>query len=320
MADGTRPFHLHGCEETMANDNRTIGLIGVGLMGSAMARRLLGAGFGVFGYDVDPKKTARLEAIGGTTAGSVASVARRCERIVIAVFDTDQVETVVEAPDGILSAMAGSDAGKLALITSTCDPDRVALLAARVLPHGLSLLETPLSGTSDQVVRGEGVGLIGGDPAAHAAAMDILAAICQRQYFAGPIGNGGKTKLAINLILGLTRAAVAEGLVYAERLGLSLDAFLEAARGSAAQSQVMDLKGEKMVRADFTPHGRAAQSLKDFSLILESAARMRQTLPLATTYAELIRGCVAAGEGERDNSVIIEQIRRMGSPRPATNY
>ncbi|HEX2257023.1 MAG TPA: NAD-binding protein, partial [Afifellaceae bacterium] len=88
----------------------------------------------------------------------------------------------------------------------------------------------------------------------------------------GAPGAGGRTKLAVNLILGLNRAALAEGLVFAERLGLSPARFLEVARRSAAYSQVMDIKGGKMIAGDFTPQGRIAQSLKDFTLILESAA------------------------------------------------
>src|SRR5207253_902510 len=96
----------------------------------------------------------------------------------------------------------------------------------------------------------------------------------------GVLGDAGRAKLAINLILGLNRLALAEGLVFAERLGLDLARFLEIARASACWSQVMDVKGDKMVRGDFAPEGRVMQHLKDVRLILEQARRARQELPL----------------------------------------
>ena len=88
---------------------------------------------------------------------------------------------------------------------------------------------------------------------------------------------------------------------------------LEAAKGSAAYSQIMDVKGAKMIARDFTPHGKVAQSLKDFGLILDAAASRGQPLPMASVYAELMGACIAAGEGELDNCAIIEEIARRGN-------
>ena len=132
----------------------------------------------------------------------------------------------------------------------------------------------------------------------------------------GAPGNASKTKLAVNLILGLNRAALAEGLVFAERVGLPLDTFLDVARESAAYSQVMDVKGRKMIDADFSPHARVKQSLKDFLLMLGSAESVGQSLPFATIYANLLRGCIDHGEGDWDNSAIIQEIRRKRAEVP----
>ena len=112
------------------------------------------------------------------------------------------------------------------------------------------------------------------------------------------------------MILGVNRAALAEGLVFAQTLGLDPGAFLKVARESAAQSQVMDIKGPKMVSGDFSPHGFITQTRKDFLLMLEQAKARGQGLPLAETYVSIVDGCVAAGEGNLDNSVVIEEIRR----------
>lgn len=287
-----------------------VGLVGIGLIGSALARRLIDAGLSVVGYDVDAGKRAALETSGGKSVGSLAELGAAADRILLAVFDTKQVEEVLEGEGGLFSAV-GDPRQKLVVSTSTCDPERIAALGERLEARGITLLECPLSGTSAQVAAGEGVGLVAGDESRLAAIDDILTAICPRRYFVGAIGNGNRAKLAVNLILGLNRAALAEGLVFAERLGLPLGAFLEVARGSAAYSQIMDVKGGKMIAGDFSPHGKVVQSRKDFALILDAARGASQTLPLASVYAALMQGCMERGEGEQDNAIVIEQIRRM---------
>ena len=284
-----------------------VGLIGVGLLGQALAHRLLGAGFEVMGFDVDPAKTARLAELGGRPAASIADLAARCDPIVLAVFSTDQVEEVVEQE---LLPVLGEGSGRIVLCASTCDPDRIAALGERVAARGLRFLETPVSGASGQVSRGEGVGLIGGDPQVASAMEPVLRALFPTYFHIGAIGDGGRAKLAVNLILGLNRLAVAEGLVFAERLGLDPQAFLEVARRSAAYSQVMDVKGSKMTRGEFIPEGRVTQHLKDVHLMLDQAERVGQELPLLQVHADVLEACVRQGEGDLDNSIVINEIRR----------
>jgi 3-hydroxyisobutyrate dehydrogenase-like beta-hydroxyacid dehydrogenase len=289
-----------------------VGIIGAGLMGTACSKRLRQAGFDVVGYDVDAAKLEMLARLGVRAAASVAAVTQACESLVLCVFSTEQVEQVVEGAGGI--AEAGGPAGRTVICTSTCDPDRLAALAARVVPRGVRFLETPISGTSRQVADGDGVGLIGGARAVMDAAAPVLDAICRRRFYLGAVGNGSRAKLAVNLILGLNRAAMAEGLAFAARLGLDPVAFLEVARGSAAHSQVMDVKGPLMARRDYAnPQSRVDQSLKDFRLMLAQARAAGQALPFATVYAQLLEDCVRQGEGEWDNAAILEAIRRRGS-------
>jgi 2-hydroxy-3-oxopropionate reductase len=293
----------------MTKTGELVGVIGTGLMGTAITRRLRGAGFNVLGYDVDPAKLAALAALGARAAGSLADVARGCGTVVLCVFNTDQVEKVVA--DLLAARPAGPPL--TVVCTSTVDPDRIAALAAGLPEDRVSFVEAPVSGTSEQTARGDALGLIGGDPKAMAAASDVLDAICPRRHYLGAAGNGGRAKLAINLILDINRAGLAEGLVFAERVGLDPAAFLKVARESAAYSQIMDVKGDKMVAGDFSPHGRIAQTLKDILLTLEQAGRRSQRLPLGEVYADLIKGCVAHGEAELDNSAVIQELRRRHS-------
>jgi putative dehydrogenase len=297
----------------MATASGPVGLIGTGLMGMACAKRLLGAGFDVLAYDLDSVKLARCVQTGARAAASIGEVARTCHRVVLAVFNTSQVEDVIEGRDGLLAALAAGTPPLVAICVSTCDPERIAALAARLPADRVRYVEAPVSGTSEQTARGDALGLIGGAEAAVGEARDVIDAICPRWRHLGAPGNGGRAKLAVNLILGVNRAALAEGLVFAERMGLDPAAFLAVARDSAAYSQVMDIKGPKMVTGDFAPHGFVAQSLKDFSLMAEQARRLGQRLPLAETYTDLMQGCVAHGEGEWDNGAVIQEIRRRRS-------
>jgi 3-hydroxyisobutyrate dehydrogenase-like beta-hydroxyacid dehydrogenase len=286
---------------------RHVGIIGVGLMGAALAQRLAAAGFGFAGYDVDAAKTAQIAELGGEAARSIAEIARACDPIVLAVFNTDQVEEVVEKH--LLPAL-GEESNRIVLCASTCDPDRIAALGVRVAVRGLRFLETPVSGTSAQVARGEGLGLIGGDPAIAAEIDPVLRALFPSYCLIGKVGDGGRAKLAVNLILGLNRLALAEGLAFAERMGLDPAAFLDVARRSAAYSQIMDVKGGRMIDRAFEPEGRARQTLKDAQLMLHQARVVGQELPLLKVHAEVLDACLRAGEGDLDNSVVIEEMRR----------
>jgi putative dehydrogenase len=280
----------------------SVGVVGFGLMGEVYAGRLIAGGFSVAAFDVDPAKAERMAKIGVRSA-SLADIARDCNPIVLAVFSTDQVEDVVDR------ALLPAAAGKTVICTSTCDPDRIAALGARIAGQ-LHFLEVPVSGTSEQVRQGDGVGLIGGDERAAENAAPVLDALFPRRFHIGKFGDGGRAKLAINLILGLHRLALAEGLVFATRLGLDPAAFLKVARSSAAESQVMGTKGPKMVSGDFKPEGRVRQSLKDVHLMLDQAQKAGQKLPLLEINADVLQACVRHGEGELDNSIVIEEIRR----------
>jgi 3-hydroxyisobutyrate dehydrogenase-like beta-hydroxyacid dehydrogenase len=284
-----------------------IAIVGLGLMGEVYARRLIDAGHPVLGFDVDPARRARLAEIGGSPVDSIEELAAPARAILVAVFSTAQVEDVIE--NHLLPAL-GEDSGKVLAVMSTCDPDQVAALAARVMPRGIRYLDVPVSGTSDQVRRGDGVALIGGDAAIAAELKDVFDALFKRSFQVGKIGDGGRAKLAVNLILGLNRLALAEGLVFAERLGLDPAAFLPVAKGSASYSQVMETKGPKMLSGDFSPEGRVKQTLKDAHLMLDQAASVGQKLSMLEVHADVLESCVRAGETELDNSVIIQEVRR----------
>lgn len=289
-----------------------VGVIGCGLMGTAVARRLVAAGFEVLAYDVDADKRVGIARTGATPQATASVVMAGCEVNVLCVFDTAQVDDVIAGPGGGLDAIAqGGTGARIFVVTTTCDPDKLAALAQRVLPGGAHVVEFPVSGTSAQVARGEAVGLAGGDPAMIERAAPVLDAIVPRRHYLGAVGNGSRAKLAVNLTLGLNRAAMAEGLVFATKLGLDPVAFLDVVRESAATSQVMGVKGPLMAKREYSNvQSRVDQSLKDFRLMIEQAGAKGQELPFASVYARMMEDCIAHGEALWDNAAILEAIAR----------
>ena len=287
-----------------------IGLIGVGLVGSALGAQLLQRGYGRVCCDIDPAKSAALSGLGATAVETPAAVAEHCERVILSLMTTAIVREVVAGADGLLSAT-----GRPAHIidTTTGDPEDTVALAAELSAAGIAYLDATISGSSAQIRQRGGTFMVGGSAQAFAHNGDLFACFSDRVYHLGPAGSGNRAKLASNLVLGLNRLALAEGLVFAERLGLDLESLLAVLKDSPAYSAAMDSKGRKMLDGDFAPVARLRQHHKDVELILACARKAGQELPLSAAHRELLAAAVAAGDGDLDNAAVIRQLRRPGS-------
>ena len=288
-----------------------IGLIGLGLVGSAMTERLIADRFNVIGFDVDRAKCKQLEQLGGVAVNSPAEVAEQTERVILSLPDTDVVLRVVEGPGGILEAETYPN---YIIDTTTGEPDKTVELAQRLTKRSIYFLDAPFSGSSQQVRDKEVVFMIGGEKAAYEKCLDIFNSLGAKVFYLGASGSGSKAKLAGNLILGLNRLALAEGLVFAAKLGLEPKAFLELLKVTPAYSAAMDVKGKKMLDGDFTPQARLRQHYKDVSIMLKYAKKLQQELPLSKMHREILEAAIAAGDGELDNSAVIREIQRRGKP------
>ncbi|MDM0111947.1 NAD(P)-dependent oxidoreductase [Variovorax sp. J22R133] len=284
----------------------TIGIVGLGLVGSAIAQRLLAAGFLCVGFDVREEARAALKASGGRTAATIADVATVANIVVLAVFDSRDVLEVVEGAGGLTSC------GEVQTIVdcSTGTPDVLEALSARLAARGIDFIEAPLSGSSQQIAKGEATVLLGGIPDAIARCTSVLDALSTQRIHVGAAGFGAKAKLATNLVLGLNRAVLAEGMVFAETLGIAPETFLALVLATPARSAAAETKGRMMVEGDFAPQSRIRQHLKDVDLMLDRSRVAGQRLPLSETHATLMRHAISAGDGELDNAAIVKQIRR----------
>ena len=289
---------------------KKIGLIGIGLVGTAMAESLLARKFDVIGFDIDPQRCAEFEKLGGKFASSPVETARQVEHVIFSLPDTQVVQHVVEDPNGILEA---NPLPKYIIDTTTGDPQETLALAERLKQQSINMLDSTISGSSQQVRDRVAVFMVGGDKAAFEKCNDIFKILSDRVFYIGPSGHGSKAKLASNLILGLNRLVLAEGLVFAEKLGLDPAAFLELLRATPAYSTVMDIKGEKMLKGDFTPQARIRQHHKDVSLILKYAKLMGQELPLSKVHSDVLERAISAGDADLDNAAVIKELRRRKS-------
>ena len=282
----------------------TIGLIGLGLLGSAVAERLLAAGHTVIGFDVLAEARMQLSQLGGVRTATATEVAEESDIIWLALPNDAISRDVLHEIDGYLRR------GQIIADLGTGDPSIAESLAGDLSERGVQYLDATISGSSAQVRRGDALVMVGGEESAFGVCRRLFESFAWQVRHVGPSGHGAWMKLVTNLVLGLNRAALAEGLAFAEAVGLDAEATLAVLRDSMAYSRIMDTKGPKMIARDFTPEARLSQHLKDVRLIREAGASAGQPLPLSTEHQRLLELAESLGFGDVDNSAIIEAWRR----------
>lgn len=280
-----------------------VAMVGLGLMGTAMATRLLAAGWRVHVWNRTPSRAAPLLELGATWSDRPLSAA---PRVVVSLFDSRAVAEVMDA------MLPDASPGLLVIDTTTGDPGETSALAARLSASGLRYMDAPVSGSSAQALRGEALVMAGGSQDDFASCSDLWSALGGRAVHCGPVGSASRMKLVTNLVLGLNRAALAEGLAFAESQGVDPAAALAVLRESMAYSRAVDAKGLKMVRRDFAPQARLSQHLKDVRILLALARGAGQQLPLSEMHQALMERGEAMGLGDLDNSAVLEVLRPHG--------
>jgi len=291
-----------------------IGLVGLGLVGTALAKRLSLAGYGCIGFDVNPVAMKVFESSGFEVVTSVISLLEKTNTLVLAVFDTKGVSDLVSQITQHRADDHQVPSEPLVLIDcSTGDPLKLADLAKQLALNNIQLIEAPLSGSSVQIANGDATLLLGGEPRQIEIMDNVLNALATNKVHVGSAGMAAKAKLATNLVLGLNRAALAEGIVFAQAMGIEPAAFLQLVLSTPARSEAAVVKGDMMVKEQFEPQSRIRQHLKDVQLMLDIAQGHSQNLPLSQAHAQLMRNAIEQGDGELDNAAIIRQIRREKS-------
>lgn len=284
-----------------------IGFVGLGLMGSGMAANLISAGFPVIGHDIDPDRiTAFIEA-GGKPVDDPVSMAGRADVIMLSLPDSHVVNAVVSRS---LNLFEVSCPGLILIDTTTADPVMSEQLALKLRKKGVEMLDATISGTSKMCAQRDITVMVGGDESVFKKCESIFTALAKNAYYLGKNGSGALMKLVVNLVLGLNRMALAEGLSLGEKAGMDAQQLLAVLKQSAAYSKAMDMKGGKMIDAEFLPaEGKLAFHLKDVRLMLDLGRRLNFPLPLSSLHAQALTSLVARGKGSWDNAGIISYYR-----------
>ena len=291
--------------------SQCVGLVGLGLVGTALAKRLRTAGYLCIGWDISQEAMLAFEAAGFEVCASVDLILKQTNTLVLAVFDTSGVQAVVYQIQQQRKIKNQLSPSVITLIDcSTGDPVKLAELAHQLTAKNIHFIEAPLSGSSVQIENGQATLLLGGEIQHIESFKPLLNALATSQVHVGGAGMAAKAKLATNLVLGLNRAALAEGMVFAQTLGIQPETFLQLVLNTPARSEAAVVKGDMMVKEQFEPQSRIRQHLKDVQLMLDMADLSSQNLPLSQAHAQLMRKAIAQGDGELDNAAIIRQIRR----------
>jgi 3-hydroxyisobutyrate dehydrogenase-like beta-hydroxyacid dehydrogenase len=292
---------------------KRIAVVGVGLLGSAVASRLLAGGFTVTGYDTRPDQLAALASRGLSAASSLKDAAAGAEAIFTILPSPDSVEAAILGAGGLLGFVPRTAA---LIQMSTISPTLTRRLAEGAAAAGIGFLDAPMSGTSAMVERGDCTIFAGGDAALIEACAPAFAAIAKRTIHVGPAGSASLAKLAANLLVALNTAAVAEALVLGAKGGLAPQALLDILKDSAGGSRMVDVRGPLMVEHRFEPQMKLDLFLKDFRLMLEEGQRLGVPLPLTSLTQQLCTATAAAGHGGEDLAVLITTLEKMAGLGP----
>lgn len=280
---------------------KRIGLIGIGLLGSAIAERLLATGHQVVGFDTAADLQTFRDA-GGIYCSSIGDVVQSCKRIIFSLPDSNVVQSVIDKIRPNLSDHTIVD-------TTTGDPETVVEIGHQLRQIDVDYLDATVAGSSQHMRDHEVTILVGGSIHAFDRCKDIFDIIAAKTFFLGEIGSGARMKLVVNLAIGLNRAVLAESLSFGEAFGFDSQQVVEVLINTPAHSDAMDTKGQKMATNDFSPQARLRQHLKDVKLILAAAKGNKARVPLSTLHEDLLQRLVDAGNGDDDNSAIVKAFR-----------
>lgn len=287
----------------MTSDTR-LGFIGLGHLGSRIARRLATAGFPMTVYNRDREKTQELAALGAEVAPDPRKLADRADVVLSCLADRAAVESVYLGSSGVLRA---ARPGTVIIEMSTVAPDTSQTLFQAAHQFGISVLDVPVSGSTPAAEAGALTLFGGGDRQTFEDASPIFAAIAKQWFYMGRSGSGVAMKLVVNTLLGLGMQAVAEAAALGQRLGLPRDALFETLAKTAVIAPALAGKLASARHGDYAPQFPVRLMSKDFGLILAAAAQLDVSMP-ATERAAAVSSAEAASGGEEDFSAV---IRRM---------
>jgi len=291
---------------------KTVGFIGLGLMGKPMAANILKAGYLLVVWNRTRTKMDELVKAGAAPAKSPREVAERSDVIITMVSDSPDVEAVVLGPLGIIE---GAKPGKILIDMSTISPQVEKNIALKLSERGMKMLDAPVSGGVVGARDGTLSIMVGGPKEAFEECLSILNIMGKRVTHMGENGMGQATKLCNQVMCAINLQSVCEALILGSRLGIDLSKLIEVIGASAAGSWQLSNLGPKMVKRDFEPGFRVAHQQKDLRLALSLAAESRLPLPCAALVQQMFRAVEAEGMGEKGTQALLVAIEKLAAKK-----
>jgi len=282
-----------------------VGVVGVGIMGSAIAANLLKKGAAVVGYDIDARRLAGLAAAGGMAAGSASEVAEHAEILLTSLPSAAALAATIEAvlrkprPGLVIAELS-----TLPIVVKIDARDRLATA-------GIAMLDCPLSGTGAQAATGDLAVYASGERAAYDRAAPVFQKFARVSHYLGAFGNGSKMKFVANLLVAIHNVASAEAMVLGMKAGLDPAEIARVIASGAGTSKVFELRAPLMVRGNYGPTMKIDVWQKDMAVIAEYAASLGVTTPLFTASIPVYNAAQTEGHGGEDTAAVCTVLERM---------
>jgi 3-hydroxyisobutyrate dehydrogenase len=298
-------------EEMMA---RRVGIVGIGIMGTAMMRNLVKDGFEVVGYDIAEVAMARLIESGGIAAVSPRDVAEKTEILITSLPNVDAFEQVMTGQGGVASS---NGMEQIVIECSTLPIEVKARGEAQLAAQGKILLDCPVSGTGAQAASRDLVVFASGNEAAFERCHQVLAGISRAQKYVGAFGNGSRMKFIANHLVTIHNLAAAEAIVLGEMAGLDPALVFDVIGDSAGSSRMFQIRGPMMVRGQYDePTATMTTHLKDLDIIGKFAADLHCPTPLFATATQFYHAGVAQGRGGHDTGAVCAVLEQLAGITP----
>ena len=291
----------------------TVGLIGLGAMGSGMAQSLRRAGHTVHVFDVRREAAEAFAKDGGVACASLAELGAACDVVISVVVNAAQTEAVLFGDQGCASHMKP---GSVFVMCSTVDPNWSVALEARLEGMGLRYIDAPISGGAAKAASGQMTMMTAGKPEAYAVAEPFLNAMAGKVYKLGDsAGAGSKVKIINQLLAGVHIAAAAEAMALGLREGVNAEALYEVITNSAGNSWMFENRMAHVLAGDYTPLSAVDIFVKDLGIVLDVARASKFPLPLSSTAHQMFMQASTAGFAKEDDSAVIKIFPGIELPK-----
>ena len=284
----------------------TIGFIGTGLMGLPMAKNILKSGFKLKAFNRSIEKAEPLKEFGAEISKSISDVVKDSDFIITMLTDDSAVDAITSSTDFLNNLKSGSTV----IDMSSVKPTTATKYGNSLKSKNINYLDAPVSGGTIGAEEASLAIMVGGEQSVFDNSFNILNAM-GNPTLVGPIGSGQVSKLANQIVVGVTIGAVAEAITLCEKAGADPVKLIKALSGGWADSKILQTHGKRMIDKDFSPKGKTSTHLKDMNNILECANSYNTHLPISNLVKEMYKTLVDNGHGNTDHSSLYNEIERI---------